>query len=181
MVKIKLELWKRRFVAKQLLVLFLSFLAILSVVVLPVCLLGLTSAQTVQGEGEVRVSLVPLLDKYGYPAVNADGTFYPNDKFELSYSAAFVSGVVFEHVDVSYDSLAFNLFDCSGDFGSEVGFGFFLFLSSASAGTYDFCFSAWGSRFSASDNTTTSVVVETVFSVQVVEYDPHFTVALTYT
>jgi hypothetical protein len=127
------------------------------------------------------VSLVPLLDKYGQPAVNADGTFYPNDKFELSYSAVFVAGVVFEHVAVSYDSLVFNLFDCSSDFGAEVGWGFFEVLPSASVGVYDFCFSAWGSRFSASDNTTKPVVVETVFSVQVVEYDPHFTVALTYT
>jgi hypothetical protein len=181
MVKIKLELWKRRFVAKQLLVLFLSFLAILSVVVLPVCLLGLTSAQTVQGVGEVGVSLVPLLDKYGYPAVNADGTFYPNDKFELSYSVTFVSGVVFEKVEVSYDSLVFNMFDCSSNFGSEAGFGFFEVLPSASSGTSSFCFSAWGSRFSASENASIPVVVESVFSVEVVEYDPHFTVALTYT
>jgi hypothetical protein len=52
--------------------------------VLPVFWVGLTSAQVGSGEGEVRVSLVVLLDKYGYPAVNADGTFYPCDKFELS-------------------------------------------------------------------------------------------------
>ncbi|MCL2643555.1 MAG: hypothetical protein FWD52_08640 [Candidatus Bathyarchaeota archaeon] len=178
--KLKALLWKRRLVTKQISALLLSFLVVLSVG-LPVCLLGLTSAQAVQGEGEVRVSLVPLLDKYGQPAVNADGTFYPNDKLELSYSVTFVSGVVFEKVEVSYDSLTFNLFDCSSDFGSEAGFGLFEVLSSASAGVYDFCFSAWGSRFSASENTTTSVVVETVFSVEVVEYDPHFTVALTYT
>jgi len=176
-----LLLWKWHFGVKQVLSVLLVFLVVLSVVVVPVCLLGLTSAQVGVGDGEVGVSLVPLLDKYGYSAVNADGTFYPNDKFELSYSVTFVSGVVFEKVEVSYDSLVFNLFDCSGDFGSEVGFGFFEVLSSASAGVYAFCFSAWGSRFSASDNTTTSVLVESVFSVEVVEYDPHFTVALTYT
>ena len=179
--KLKTILWKRCLATKQILVVLLSFLVVLSVVGLPVCLLGLSSAQTVQGEGDVRVSLVPLLDKYGYPAVNADGTFYPNDKFELSYSAVFVAGVVFGYVEVSYDSLAFNLFDCSSNFGSEVGFGLFEVLSSASAGVYDFCFSAWGSRFSASENATMPVVVESVFSVEVVEYDPHFTVALTYT
>ncbi|MDR2720522.1 MAG: hypothetical protein LBC03_06960, partial [Nitrososphaerota archaeon] len=180
-LKALLLLWKRRFCVKQVLSVLLVFLVVLSVVVLPVCLLGLTSAQTLHGEGEVGVSLVPLLDKYGYPAVNADGTFYPNDKFELSYSVTFVSGVVFEKVEVSYDSLTFNLFDCSSDFGSEAGFGLFEVLSSASAGVYAFCFSAWGSRFSASDNTTMPVLVESVFSVEVVEYDPHFTVALTYT
>ena len=124
-LKALLLLWKRRFVVKQVLSVLLVFLVVLSVVVLPVCLLGLTSAQVGSGEGEVGVSLVPLLDKYGQPAVNADGTFYPNDKFELSYSAVFVAGVVFEHVDVSYDSLVFNLFDCSSDFGAEVGWGFF--------------------------------------------------------
>ncbi|MDR2719472.1 MAG: hypothetical protein LBC03_01530, partial [Nitrososphaerota archaeon] len=179
--KLKALLVKRRFGVKQFLSVLLVFLVVLSVVGLPVCLLGLTSAQVGLGEGEVGVSLVPLLDKYGYPAVNADGTFYPNDKFELSYSVTFVSGVVFEHVEVSYDSLVFNMFDCSSNFGSEAGFGLFEVLSSASAGTYDFCFSAWGSRFSVSENTTTPVVVESVFSVEVVEYDPHFTVALTYT
>ncbi|MCL2359997.1 MAG: hypothetical protein FWC74_09645 [Candidatus Bathyarchaeota archaeon] len=179
--KLKALLWKWHFGVKQVLSVLLVFLVVLSVVVLPVCLLGLTSAQVGMGNGEVGVSLVPLLDKYGQPAVNADGTFYPNDKFELSYSAAFVSGVVFEKVEVSYDSLTFNLFDCSSDFGSEVGFGLFEVLPSAPAGTYSFYFTAWGSRFSVSENTTISVVVESVFSVQVVEYDPHFTVALTYT
>jgi hypothetical protein len=175
--KLKELLWKRRLVVKQ----FLAFLVVLSLVVVPVFLLGLTSAQTVQSEGEVRVSLEPLLDKYGYPAVNADGTFYPNDQFKLSYSVMFAVDVDFERVEVSYDSLAFNLFDCSSNFGAEIGWGFFEVLPSASAGAYSFCFSAYGSRFSASENTTTPVVVETVFSVQVVEYDPHFTVALTYT
>jgi len=175
--RLKELLWKRRLVVKQ----FLAFLVILSLVGLPVFLLGLTSAQTVQSEGEVRVSLVPLLDKYGYPAVNADGTFYPNDQFKLSYSATFAADIDFEKVEVSYDSLTFNLFDCSSNFGSEIGWGFFEVLPSASAGAYSFCFSAYGSRFSTSENTTKPVVVETVFSVQVVEYDPHFTVALAYT
>ena len=179
--RLKELLWKRRLVVKQILVLLLSFLVVLSVG-LPVCLLGLTSAQTVQGEGEVRVNLVSLLDKYGYPAVNADGTFYPNDKFELSYSAAFADrAVVFETVEVSYDSLVFDMFDCSGDFGSEVGWGFFEILPSTSAGIHNFYFRVLGSRFSASENVTISVVMETVFSVEVVLYEPHFTVVLVYT
>ena len=83
MDKNKLELWKCRVVARQGLAVLLVFLVVLSGVSV---FSGLLSAQAGLGEGEISVSLVPLLDKYGYPAINADGTFYPNDKFELSYN-----------------------------------------------------------------------------------------------
>ena len=143
---------------------------------------GLLSAQiSGQGEGEISVSLAPLLDKYGYPAINADGTFYPNDKFELSYNTKLAADVAFEKVDVRYDSSAFNMFDCSSDFGSETGFCSFEVLPSTSAGTYTFHFNAHGSRFSVAENTTTPVTVEAVWRVQIVAYDPHFTVELVYT
>jgi hypothetical protein len=171
-------LWKRRIVAKQVWAFLLVFLMVFSGLSV---FLGLISAQTGQGEGEISIELVPLLDKYGYPAVNADGTFYPNDKFELSYTIKLAAEVTFEKVEVHYDTLAFNMFDRS-NFRSETGFCSFEVLPSATAaGTYDFSFNVHGSRFSVSENTTTPVTVETAWRVQVVEYDPHFTVALTYT
>jgi hypothetical protein len=171
------ELWKRSIVVKQVFAFLLVFLMVFSVLSI---FLGLISAQAGQGEGEISVTLTPLLDKYGYPAVNADGTFYNQDKFELSYTIKLNAEVTFEKVEVHYDTLAFNMFDHS-NFGSETGFCSFEVLPSASAGTYDFSFNAHGSRFSVSENTTTPVTVETAWSVQVVAYDPHFTVALTYT
>jgi hypothetical protein len=176
--KNKLELWKCRVVARQVLAFLLIFLVVLSGLSV---FSGLLSAQAGHGEGEISVSLVPLLDKYGQPAINEDGTFYPNDKFELSYNTKLAADVAFEKVEVSYDSSAFNMFDSSNSFGSETGFCSFEVLPSASAGTYTFYFTAQGSRFSASENTTTPVSVEAVWAVQVVAYDPHFTVALAYT
>ncbi|MDR2202804.1 MAG: hypothetical protein LBE76_00555 [Nitrososphaerota archaeon] len=160
-------LWKRRIVAKQvlfLLLIFLMFFSGLSV------FLGLLSAQAGQGEGEISVSLVHLLDKYGYPAINADGTFYPNDKFELSYDTKLAVDVAFEKVDVSYDSSVFSMFDCSSNFGLETGFCSFEVLPSTSAGTYTFHFTAQGNRFFASENTTILVTVEAEWVVQVVAY-----------
>jgi len=171
------ELWKCRVVARQVLAFLLVFLVVLSGLSV---FLGLLSAQAGLGEGEISVDLAPLLDKYGQPAVNADGTFYPNDKFELSYNTKLAADVTFEKVEVSYDSSVFNMFD-SSNFGSETGFCSFEVLASVSAGTYTFHFDAHGSRFSVAENATIPVVVEKVFTVQVVAYDPHFTVELVYT
>jgi hypothetical protein len=70
--------------------------------------LGLLTAQT---SGSVNLTLAPGLDKYGMLAVNEDGTFYPCDRFEISYSIEELSsGVSFERVEFSYDSSAFSLF-----------------------------------------------------------------------
>jgi hypothetical protein len=174
-------LWQQRKVTKQVLAfLLIGFLVTLSGLTV---FLGVLSAQTRQDEGEIHVALTPLLDKYGQPAINADGTFYPNDKFALAYNTTFTTtaDTNFEKVEINYDTLAFNMFDSSSNFSSESGFGFFEISPTTVAGTYSFHFTARCSCFSASDNTTTSVTVETVFTVQVVEYDPHFSVELAYT
>jgi len=170
-------LWKKSVVTKRVLAFFMVFLVVFSV--LPV-FCGLIVAQAGQGAGEISVTLTPLLDKYGHSAINSDGTFYPNDRFELSYNTKLATDVTFEKVEISYDTLVFNLFD-SKDLGSKTGFGSFEVLPFASAGTYEFSFNARGSRFSVSENTTRPVTVEAVWRVQVVAYDPHFTVTLAYT
>ena len=142
--------------------------------------LGLLTAQT---SGRVNLTLAPGLDKYGMLAVNEDGTFYPCDRFEISYSIEELSsGVSFERVEFSYDSSAFSLFSNSSSFGLErVGGGCFEVLSSAPAGVYSFVVTVWGTRSLGDFGNESYVIAENTVTLQVVEYDPHFTVALTYT
>jgi len=45
----------------------------------------------------------PLIDEYGWPTMNPDGTFYPNDAFKLGYIVEVDPSVNFEGVEVSYD------------------------------------------------------------------------------
>ncbi|MCL2869159.1 MAG: hypothetical protein FWF27_06985 [Candidatus Bathyarchaeota archaeon] len=144
-------------------------------------------AQNVQsdnnaGGGGVFLGVVPLLDKYGYVSVNEDGTFYPCDRFEITYSTDLTSEVDFEKIELHYDRSAFSVF--SDNFGVEgVGGGGFEVLSSASAGVYFFVVEVWGNRSTADDvsGSESYVMAEASLSVVVVEYDPHFTVVLTYT
>jgi len=145
-------------------------------------------AQNVQsdnntGGGGVFLGVEPLLDKYGYVSMNEDGTFYPNDCFEITYSTDLISEVDFEKIEIHYDRSVFSVF--SDNFGVEgVGGGCFEVLSSASAGVYFFVVEVWGNRSTANADGSGSesyVMAEASLSVVVVEYDPHFTVALTYT
>jgi hypothetical protein len=144
-------------------------------------------AQNVQsdnnaGGGGVFLVVEPLLDKYGHVSVNEDGTFYPCDRFEITYSTELTSEVNFEKIELHYDRSVFSMF--SDNFGVEgVGGGCFEVLSSASAGVYFFVVEVWGNRSTADDvsGTESYVMAEASLSVVVVEYDPHFTVALTYT
>jgi len=151
------------------------------------------AAQNVQSNnddgcgGDVFLGVEPLLDKYGYVSINEDGTFYPNDRFELTYSTELTSEANFEKIEIHYDRSVFNMFSNSSTFGVEgVGGGSFEVLSSASAGLYFFVVEVWGNR---SNTTPTNddfgsesyVIAEATLSVRVVAYDPYFTVALSYT
>jgi len=157
---------------------------------LMVCLLGLsvfgnflgqlTVAQTEQNR--VNLTLEPLLDKYGKPAINEDNTIYPNDQFEITFSTELTSEVSFDEVKIRYDSSTFSMFSNSSGFGAErTGGGCFQVLSSANAGTYSFSVEAWGHRFTDNDKTESYVIAKATLTVTVVEYNPHFTVALAYT
>jgi len=160
---------------------FLVFILTLTIVTSALQIPSLTAQSVAQSDQKINLTITiePLLDKYAKPAINDDGTFYPNDKFELYYIVTLAVGVDFENVEISYDSLAFDMFDSS--FGSESGWGFFEVLSSATAGVYPFYFNAFGSCFSEVENNTIPVIAETVLRVQIVEYDPHFAVELAYT
>jgi len=143
--------------------------------------LGLLTAQT--GQSTVNLAIEPLFDRYGMPAINEDGTFYPNDIFAITYNTELTSEVNFEKVELHYDSSVFNMFSNSDNFGAEgVGGGDFEVLSSASAGVYYFVVEVWGNHSSTDGSKSESyVIAEASLTVTVVEYDPHFTVALTYT
>ncbi len=110
----------------------------------------MSATDTTQGDREINVNLTsfePLLDQYGKPAINADGTFYPNDKFKIAYNTELASNIVFEKVEAIYNLSTFNMFN-SNNFGTKVGSGSFEVKSSATAGIYNFYIKAWGSRFS---------------------------------
>jgi hypothetical protein len=187
------DLWKQRIVIKRALTLLLCFLAVFSV--LP-AFTGLISAQV--GYVDVFLSVDPLLDKYGRVSMNDDGTFYPCDCFEVSYWVDLSSEYVFESADLSYDSAVFNMFTSSG-LGSTVGVGAFEVLPSASAGTYQFYITVWGHIYATEIESDPDlnidpdlepvekkepesfVIADAGVSVQIVKYDPYFTVALVYT
>ena len=133
---------------------------------------------------DVVLSIVPLLDKYGYVSVNADGSFYPCDRFEVAYYVDLPREFVFETAELTYDSSVFGMFD-SNSLGSRVGSGLFEVLPSASAGTYLFYVTVWGHVFEPDPEPDWEpecfVVDEAWVSVEVVLYEPHFTVTLAYT
>jgi len=133
---------------------------------------------------DVILSVEPLLDKYGHVSMNADDTFYPCDCFEIVYRVGLSGEFVFETAEFTYDSSVFSMFD-SNNLGSTVGSGLFEVLSSAPAGTYQFCVTVLG--YISKPNPEPDwepesfVVAEAWVSVEVVMYNPHFTVTLAYT
>jgi hypothetical protein len=133
------------------------------------------------GDGGVVLSVEPLLDRYGQVSMNADGTFYPCDRFEITYSVDLPEENVFETAELTYDSTIFSLFD-SNSLGAMVGSGLFEVLPSADAGVYSFCVEVGGKESTDGDVEGESFVLAVAeVSVEVVLYDPHFTVALVYT
>ena len=150
--------------------------------------LPLMFAQNTQETAEVEVVsaelfLEPLLDNYGYPAINADGTLYPNDQFTLTCHIKLPNSLIFEKAAINYPSEAFNMLN-TDDLTSPTGLGAFEVSSEAEAKTYLFNVEIWGREASEPENTSASssyVITQTTLSVQVVHYDPHFTPLLTYT
>ncbi|MDR0374049.1 MAG: hypothetical protein LBI79_11005 [Nitrososphaerota archaeon] len=107
----------------------------------------MSAKDTVPGDSELYVNLTlePLLDKYGQPTINADGTFYPNDKFEITYNTETANNIVFEKVEFDYDQTVLNMFN-SSNLGSKIGGGTFEVSFSAATGLYPVYLTAWGSR-----------------------------------
>ena len=164
--------------------LFFFFLLSFGLLLLLLPSLPLMFAQnTLVGEETivVELALVPLLDNYGYPAINADGTFYPNDQFELTYHTKAPQHFIFERAVFIYDFAAFKLLNSGNDnFTSPISSGTFEVLPSAVAGTYPFDVEIWGQESETQTNSS-SLITKTTLLIQVVQYDPHFTSLLTYT
>lgn len=117
----------------------------------------------------IITSFSPLLDKYGKPSVNPDGTFYPNDKFSIAYNAYVAENVVFSGVEAAYNKSSFSMFN-STNWGTEEGSGSFEVSSSAALGTYDFNVSAWGSTLFNLGNESSGSVTVTYGGVDVDAY-----------
>jgi hypothetical protein len=133
---------------------------------------------------DIVLSVEPLLDRYGQVSRNADGSFYPCDRFEIVYWVDLPVEVVFETAELTYDSSVFSLFD-SNNLGSTSGSGLFEVLPTASAGIYQFCVTVWGHISKPEPEPDwepeSFVAAEAWVSVEVVLYDPHFIVTLAYT
>jgi len=147
---------------------------------------GLISAQTNPSENTINVVLKPLFDKYGYPTINEDDTFYPCDQFEITYNVELTDGVNFDEIKMLYDTSIFKLFSNSSAFGVErAGGGDFEVLASAPAGVYPFVVEMWGNHTSSSASsgfgTERYMLAKTTLNIEVVEYDPQFVLALAYT
>ena len=134
---------------------------------------GLAAEISVQGDqGEINVvisSFDPLLDKYGKPSVNPDGTFYPNDKFTMTYNADVAENVAFEGVEAVYDKSIFNMFS-NINWGAKTGTGSFAVLPSADPGVYNFSIKAWGSTFFNRGSENDGVISVTYGGVEVDAY-----------
>jgi len=163
---------------KQIVALLLIFLMGLSIFG---GFLDRLTAQT--NQNSVNLTIDPLLDKYGKPAINEDDTFYPNDRFKITYHTELTNEANFEKIEIHHEQSTFHMFNTSTNFGAEgTGGGDFEVLPSAKTGTYPFSVEVWGNRSTNNDSGNESyVMAEASLTVTVVEYDPHFTVALTYT
>ena len=125
--------------------LFSTFLIVTSLLALVFPLLVFIRPVNAFGdEGKINViikSFGALPDKYGYPSINPDGTYYPGDRFKVEYGVYTKPGVTFLGVQAEYNSGAFSL---SGDWGSRLGLGNFDIKRTASPGTYTIKINAWG-------------------------------------
>jgi hypothetical protein len=170
----KAGLWERKNSVTAVLLIFL----IASLMFTPF------SCISADGGDDIVLSVEPLLDRYGQVSRNADGSFYPCDRFEIAYWVDLPVDFVFETAELTYDSSIFSLFD-SNNLGSTSGFGLFEVSPVAPAGVYQFCVTVWGHISKPNPEPDwepeSFVAAEAWVSVEVVMYDPHFTVTLAYT
>ena len=123
----------------------------------------------------VKVEIHTVLDGYGRPRRNADGTFYPGDAFNVTFTA--------ETRNIEFRLLRFR-FDEGAFYGSAIstassGWMVLEIKKSASAGRYFLNVTAEAAYTSASGG---RVIVASSASVpvEIVAYNPHFTVLTSY-
>jgi len=93
---------------------------------------------------DVDVELLSVYDEYGFPRRNRDGTFYPGDAFKVRFNVTVGRGddwyVSFDHLEFSYDGEAF---EASGPEGIS-GVWSFGVKRNATAGNFSVTFKAVG-------------------------------------
>ena len=123
----------------------------------------------------VEAELNTLLDEYGRPQRNADGTFYPGDAFNVTFRAET------RNIDFSKFKFAFNgdAFKGPSSLSEVSGWNVWEIKKSASAGKYALTVTAEAVYTSASGRKVKVSSSESL-TVEVAAYDPHFTVLASY-
>jgi len=160
------------------------------------------------GKIDVDVELLSAYNEYGFPRRNRDGTFYPGDAFNVRFNVTVGHGgdwyVSFDHLEVSYDD---EVFEAAGSNRTARGIWSFEVGRNATPRTYSITFKAVGIYYywdcwevlvihcKTVNNTRicwneTEIECGYVFggyvsdeetvTVEVVPYNPEFTVLLSY-
>jgi len=130
---------------------------------------------TVRAVVDVEAELHTVLDEYGRPRRNADGTFYPGDAFNVSFKA--------ETRNIGFSKFKFkfsgDIFKGLSSLSEASGWNVWEVKKSASAGKHAFTVTAEAVYTSMSERTKTVTSSESL-TVEVAAYDPHFTVLASY-
>jgi hypothetical protein len=90
------------------------------------------------GDDKINLTLTgfaPLLDVYGQPAVNPDGSFYPGDQFKIDYSTTIAPDVVFSGIDAIFDNQNLE-FNAGPNWGQTSGTAYFKVQRTATPNNY---------------------------------------------
>ena len=125
----------------------------------------------------VNVSAVkqPAFDLHGRLRGNPDGSYYPGDAFTIEYEVS-TRNIEFSLVEFVYEK---SVFDGPETVKARTGTVLFEVKKSASAGRFEVRVKAVATYNSVSGRSV-KVGAAAEVPVEVVEYDPHFTVLLTY-
>jgi len=118
----------------------------------------------------------PVFDLRGHQRGNLDGTYYPGDAFHIKYEVS-TENVNFSHVEFAYEDSVFN-----GPKIAQLKTGAVLFdvKKTASPGDYEVRVKTVVT-YTSIDGKEVRVEAVSEVPVEVVEYDPHFTVLIVYT
>jgi len=124
---------------------------------------------------DVEAELYTVLDEYGRPRRNADGTFYPGDAFNVSFKAE-TRNIGFSKFKFTFNG---DVFEGLSSLSEASGWNVWEVKKSASAGKHGFTVTAEAVYTSASGRRVT-VTSSKSLTVEVAAYEPHFTVLASY-
>jgi len=124
---------------------------------------------------DVEAELYTVLDEYGRPRRNADGTFYPGDAFNITFKAE-TRNIGFSKFKFTFNG---DIFEGLSSLSEASGWNVWEVKKSASAGKHAFTVTAEAVYTSASGRRVT-VISSKSLTVEVAAYDPHFTVLASY-